>query len=70
MFTASIQIQVTLGMGDVPICLRHALLNAKAGEKDAWAVARERAKHILDTHHPSYLSKAQDAAIRDRFKIL
>lgn len=43
---------------------------AENGAKDAWTVARERVHRILETHHPEYLSKDQDAAIRSRFKIL
>ncbi|MEL7229662.1 MAG: trimethylamine methyltransferase family protein [Pseudomonadota bacterium] len=42
----------------------------EAGAKDAWAAAREKAKQILASHHPQYLTKAQDAAIRNRFNIL
>lgn len=43
---------------------------ADAGAVDAWTKAREKVRHILDTHHPAYLDPVQDAAIRDRFKIL
>ncbi|WGW05751.1 trimethylamine methyltransferase family protein [Tropicibacter oceani] len=40
------------------------------GATDIWSRARTRAREILETHHPAYLSKAQDAAIRDAFSIL
>ena len=30
----------------------------------------EKAREILRTHHPAYLTPAQDAAIRARFRIL
>ncbi|WP_170771944.1 trimethylamine methyltransferase family protein [Ruegeria lacuscaerulensis] len=40
------------------------------GATDAWAAAREKAKGILDTHHPEYLTPQQDAEIRGRFDIL
>ena len=40
------------------------------GGLDAWSVARVRARNILDTHHPIYLSPEQDNAIRQRFNIL
>lgn len=43
---------------------------AEAGAEDAWTVARRKAREILDTHHPEYLSTAQDREIRERFKIL
>ncbi len=43
---------------------------AKEGAKDAWSVAKQRAKDILKTHHPEYLSTKEDSAIRDQFKIL
>ncbi len=42
---------------------------AERGAPDAWSLARDKAKAILDSHHPVYLDPAQDAAIRDRFKI-
>lgn len=42
---------------------------AQKGAKDAWVVARERAKAILANHHPEYLCKAQDQAIRAQFRI-
>lgn len=40
------------------------------GALDAWAVAKLRARKILDTHHPEYLSAEQDKRIRDAFNIL
>ena len=42
---------------------------AAKGAPDAWTVANARAKDILATHRPAYLSDAQDAAIRSRFEI-
>ncbi len=43
---------------------------AENGAREAWAVARDKARDILATHRPAYLSTDQDAAIRDRFRIL
>lgn len=43
---------------------------ADKGAPDAWGRARLRARAILAEHHPNYLNPAQDAAIRDAFKIL
>ncbi len=43
---------------------------AENGAHDAWDVANERARHILETHHPEYLSAEQDKQIRDSFNIL
>jgi len=43
---------------------------AEGGAKDAWTVAGERARHVLATHHPEYLSRDQDARIREMFRIL
>ena len=43
---------------------------AAAGAKTASDRARERARALLDSHHPQYLSPDQDGAIRDRFTIL
>ena len=43
---------------------------AISGARDAWSVAKDKAREILSTHQPEYLSSAQDLAIRDRFKIL
>ena len=40
------------------------------GAQDAWTRAKRKARNILATHHPEYLSTAQDAAIRERFNIL
>ncbi|WP_037308785.1 trimethylamine methyltransferase family protein [Ruegeria halocynthiae] len=41
-----------------------------AGATDAWSAARDKAKEVLATHYPTYLTKAQDAEIRRRFRIL
>ena len=43
---------------------------AEMGAKDAWSMARARAKGILETHHPTYLTEEQDRAIRAKFNIL
>ncbi len=43
---------------------------AANGAKDAWTVARDRARSILADHNPEYLTSDQDAAIRSQFKIL
>ncbi|MEM7074026.1 MAG: trimethylamine methyltransferase family protein [Pseudomonadota bacterium] len=43
---------------------------AENGAPQAWAVARDRARDILATHRPRYLSPEQDAEIRDKFEIL
>ena len=43
---------------------------AENGATDAWSRANRKAREILATHEPAYLSAAQDAVIRDRFKIL
>ncbi|WP_372574823.1 trimethylamine methyltransferase family protein [Ruegeria jejuensis] len=43
---------------------------AEGGAHDAWSRAKARAKDILQTHTPAYLSDEQDAAIRARFRIL
>ena len=40
------------------------------GAPDAWEIAKSRAKDILDSHHPKYLSSQQDHQIRASFKIL
>jgi len=40
------------------------------GAPDAWSRARIRAREILSTHNPSYLTVGQDAEIRTRFRIL
>ncbi len=40
------------------------------GAKDAWENARDRAKEILSSHYPEYLTPEQDAEIRNRFRIL
>lgn len=43
---------------------------AEKGSKDAWSVAKQEAKSILDSHHPNYLTDEQDRLIREKFKIL
>lgn len=43
---------------------------AEDGALDAWARAKIRAKEVLGTHHPTYLSAAQDEEIRRNFNIL
>lgn len=43
---------------------------AQMGAKDAWALANDRAREVLASHHPEYLSPEQDRAIREQFKIL
>jgi len=43
---------------------------AEEGALDAWARAKTVAKQVLDRHHPTYLSAAQDADIRAQFNIL
>ncbi|QFT93978.1 Trimethylamine methyltransferase (MTTB) [Roseovarius sp. THAF9] len=43
---------------------------AQTGAKDAWSVANARAREILETHRPDYLTPQQDRAIRQRFNIL
>ena len=43
---------------------------AMAGARDARDVARDKARDILATHHPEYLTPAQDQAIRERFRII
>jgi trimethylamine--corrinoid protein Co-methyltransferase len=43
---------------------------AQNGAKDAWSVANARAREILQTHRPAYLTPDQDRAIRQRFNIL
>lgn len=40
------------------------------GSEDAWSRARTKARDILATHHPSYLTPEQDQEIRARFNIL
>ncbi|MEO0390387.1 MAG: trimethylamine methyltransferase family protein [Pseudomonadota bacterium] len=40
------------------------------GAQDAWTRANARAREILKTHTPNYLSAGQERAIRARFKIL
>ncbi|SEV90958.1 trimethylamine---corrinoid protein Co-methyltransferase [Cognatiyoonia koreensis] len=43
---------------------------AEDGARTAWDRARDKARDVLATHHPQYLTAAQDRAIRDRFRIL
>ncbi len=40
------------------------------GAPDAWSIARDKARLILDEHHPDYLSEDQDKAIRDILSLL
>jgi len=40
------------------------------GALQAWSRARDRARDILATHNPDYLSTDQDRQIRERFRIL
>ncbi|MGH1414928.1 MAG: trimethylamine methyltransferase family protein [Pelagimonas sp.] len=40
------------------------------GAKDAWNRANSRARDVLNTHHPTYLSPKQDQDIRAMFNIL
>ncbi|MGB1235210.1 MAG: trimethylamine methyltransferase family protein [Planktomarina sp.] len=40
------------------------------GAPDAWSVANAKAREILKSHSPQYLTDAQDAAIKTRFNIL
>jgi trimethylamine--corrinoid protein Co-methyltransferase len=40
------------------------------GAGDAWGRANKEARDILARHRPTYLTPAQDRAIRDRFNIL
>lgn len=40
------------------------------GAHDAWSAARARARNILETHHPVYLTPEQDSAIRQSFRII
>jgi trimethylamine--corrinoid protein Co-methyltransferase len=43
---------------------------AEKGARDIWQKAREKAKSVLASHHPDYLGSADDAWIRERYKIL
>jgi trimethylamine--corrinoid protein Co-methyltransferase len=43
---------------------------AEKGAPDAWSRARDAAREILASHRPEYLSAGEDAAIRERFRIL
>ncbi len=40
------------------------------GAPDAWSQARAKAREVLETHRPGYLSPEQEAAIRKQFRIL
>ncbi len=40
------------------------------GAPSAWELARQKAKEVLNEHHPNYLTPEQDAAIRAKFNIL
>ncbi len=42
---------------------------ADRGAPDAWALANARAREVLATHHPSYLTPEQEAQIRAEFRI-
>jgi trimethylamine--corrinoid protein Co-methyltransferase len=41
----------------------------EAGAKDAWTRYREKAREILDTHHPGYIPRGVDARIRAKYDI-
>lgn len=43
---------------------------AAGGASTAWERAKARARDLLETHRPEYLSAEQDRAIRERFRIL
>ena len=43
---------------------------AEKGSRDAWAVAREKAREILAQPDPGYLDARADAWARERFNIL
>ncbi|MEM7506389.1 MAG: trimethylamine methyltransferase family protein [Pseudomonadota bacterium] len=43
---------------------------AEEGQPDIWQKAREKAREILASHHPDYLSATADRQIRDRHRIL
>jgi trimethylamine--corrinoid protein Co-methyltransferase len=40
------------------------------GAPDAWSMARIKARDILKSHHPDYLTAAQDSEIRSRLRIV
>lgn len=40
------------------------------GKPDIWKVSGKKAREILASHYPDYLSRKADAAIRERFNIL
>jgi trimethylamine--corrinoid protein Co-methyltransferase len=41
-----------------------------SGAPTAWERARAKAREVLESHRPTYLTPEQDAEIRARFKIL
>ncbi|MEM9580600.1 MAG: trimethylamine methyltransferase family protein [Pseudomonadota bacterium] len=43
---------------------------AEAGAADAWRRANHKARQILASHHPQYLTPEQDAAIRAKFNLI
>ena len=43
---------------------------AADGAQDAWSRAKDKARQVLSDHRPTYLNAEQDAAIRNRFKIM
>ena len=43
---------------------------SRNGSQDAWSRARDKARKILASHHPSYLTPEQDTEIRAQFRIL
>ncbi|HCQ64603.1 MAG TPA: trimethylamine methyltransferase [Rhodobacteraceae bacterium] len=43
---------------------------AAAGARTAWERATDRARELLQSDHPRYLSAAEENAIRERFRIL
>lgn len=43
---------------------------AEGGQPDIWQIARTKARDVLASHYPEYLSSQADRAIRDRFNIL
>ncbi len=43
---------------------------AEQGANDIWLVAKQKAKTILDTHHPQYIDIETDKRIRQTFNIL
>ena len=41
-----------------------------SGAPYAWNAAKEKAKSILESHHPVYIDPAIETAIRNKFNIL